>query len=183
MKQAHKLQLPERIETERLLIQRFRVEDAEEIFYCYASKPEATKYVSWPTHESIADTRQYLGFTQAAWNKGTDYSYAIRLKSSQGMIGSVGVVNESGKCNFGYILGPSHWGRGLATEAAGAVLEQLMQQQNVYRLWTLCDEENLASVRVIQKLGLKEEARLRQWMRFPNQDNRPKDCILFKYEL
>ena len=50
-----RLSLPAIIRTERLLLQRLRYEDAEEIFYAYASKPEATRYVSWPTHRSDID--------------------------------------------------------------------------------------------------------------------------------
>ncbi|MFN8692471.1 MAG: GNAT family N-acetyltransferase, partial [Cyclobacteriaceae bacterium] len=69
-----RLAIPERMESERLWITRLRYEDAEEIFYAYASKPEATRYVSWPTHESVEDTRSFLAYARAAWERGSDYS-------------------------------------------------------------------------------------------------------------
>jgi ribosomal-protein-alanine N-acetyltransferase len=177
------LDLPEQIETERLLLQRARYEEAEEIFYAYASKPEATKYVSWPTHTSIEDTRSYLRFAVPAWNKGIDYAYTIRLRDSFQLAGSIAAPNEDGKVQFGYILSPAKWGKGYATEACQALLGQLRKDRNVYRIWTLADAENISSINVLRKCGLKEEAKLEKWMRFINQGNNPKDCILFNLPL
>jgi ribosomal-protein-alanine N-acetyltransferase len=173
------LHLPEKISTDRLLIQRLRYEDAEEIFYCYASKPEATKFMSWPTHRSIDDTRGFLSYATAAWAQGMDYSFSIRLKESNRMIGSFGVINENGKIQFGYIFSPTQWGNGFATEVCKALMELLTQEKAVFRIGTYVDVENSASIRVLQKCGFVEEARLSDWMIFPNQNNTPKDCILF----
>src|SRR6218665_1463009 len=110
------LDLPERIETDRLTLQRLRYEDAEELFYTYASKPEATRYMSWPTHQSLDDTREFLGYAAQGWKAGTDYSYGIRLKHVNRLIGSCGILNDEGKIQFGYVLSPTQWGRGYATE-------------------------------------------------------------------
>jgi ribosomal-protein-alanine N-acetyltransferase len=111
---------------------------------------------------------------------GTDYSFAIKLKATNQLIGSCGLVNEEGKIQFGYVFGPVHWGRGYATEATQAMLAQLKNQPGVFRVNTFVDKDNLASVRVIEKCGLIEEASLEKWFRFPNQNNEPKDCVLFR---
>jgi RimJ/RimL family protein N-acetyltransferase len=174
------LLLPERIETERLLLRRLRYEDAEEIFYVYASKPEATKFVTWCTHNSIQETRRFLDYAMAAWNNGTEYSFTIRVKETGLLIGSFGVTNDSGKVSFGYIFGPNHWRQGYATEACKAMLRLLINQPGVYRIWTLVAVGNVASSKVLQKCGLIEEARLKKWFRFINQDNEPRDCILYR---
>jgi ribosomal-protein-alanine N-acetyltransferase len=173
------LELPERIETERLLIQRLRYEDAEEIFYTYASKSEATRYVSWPTHQSMEDSRQFVNHSISAWKEGIDFSYSIRLKDHK-MIGCIGALHDDGKVQFGYIISPTYWNKGYATEACQALMTILRQKRSLYRIWTLVDQENVASIKVLQKSGLVEEARLTQWFRFINQDNEPKDCIFFK---
>lgn len=178
-----RLDLEEKFETERLNFRRLMYEDAEEIFYAYASKPEATRYVSWPTHRSVADTQRFLMQTRAAWAAGTDYSFSIRLKDSNRLIGSIGALNEYGKIQFGYILSPGQWNRGYATEATRRFMELLAAQPTVYRIGTLVDAENIASRRVLEKSGLIEEARLARWLRFVNQDNQPRDCILFRYPL
>ncbi|MBX2966943.1 MAG: GNAT family N-acetyltransferase [Cyclobacteriaceae bacterium] len=177
------LNIPEKIETERLVLQRLRYEDAEEMFYSYASKDEATRYVSWPTHQSIRDTREFLAYAWSAWTKGTDFSFSIRLQNSYRLIGSFGIMNDAGKIQFGYIVSPTQWGRGYATEAARAMLNILKRQEGIFRIGTFVDEENKASVRVLEKCGLKEEARLARWFRFVNQGNEPKDCILFTLPL
>ncbi|MCU0397603.1 MAG: GNAT family N-acetyltransferase [Cyclobacteriaceae bacterium] len=178
-----RLNLPEKIESDRLLILRLRYEDAEEIFYTYASKEEATRFVSWPTHQSVKDTHQYLRYAVKAWNAGVDFAYGIRLKETNRLIGSIGIVNDQGKVQFGYVLSPTQWGNGYATEACHSMINVLRKTPGIYRIGTLVDADNHASVRVLQKCGLTEEARLTKWFRFVNQQNEPKDCILFKLEL
>lgn len=174
-----RLTLPQKLETERLTLERLKYEDAEEIFFTYASKPEATKYMSFPTHQSIHDARSFLRYARSAWDQGTEYAFSIREKDTHRFIGSIGVINENGKVHFGYCISPAHWGRGFATEACSVLLTVLRNQKDVYRIWTFTDAENKASGNVLIKCGLIEEARLKDWFRFVNQDNQPKDCILY----
>jgi ribosomal-protein-alanine N-acetyltransferase len=177
------LNLPEEILTDRLSLHRLRYEDAEEIFYTYASKPEVTRFVSWPTHKSLRDTSAFLRYAVNAWDKGTDYSFAIRLKANNRLIGSIGVINENGKLQFGYVLSPTQWNKGYATEACVRLMHLLRTQRGVYRIQSFVDAENVSSARVLLKSGLVEEARLVRWFRFVNQNNKAKDCILFKLPL
>ena len=174
-----KLNLPEKIETDRLVLLRLRYEDAEEIFYAYASKPEVTKYLAFHTHQSVQDARNFLHYVTAAWDMGTEYGFGIRLKSDNKFIGSIGFINENGKVQFGYSLSPNYWNQGLTTEACKAVLALIKKQKDIHRIWTFIDAENVASGKVLEKCGLVEEARLAKWFRFVNQDNQPKDCILY----
>ena len=175
-----KLNLPEKIETQRLLLQRLRYEDAEEIFYTYASKAEATRYVSWPTHQTIRDTRAFLKYAISSWQAGTDYSFSIRDRNSQRYIGGLGLLNDKGKIQLGYILGPLHWGKGFATEACLKITELLKSIPSIYRIGSFVDADNMASSRVLLKAGFEQEAKLEKWFKFINQDNQPKDCILYK---
>jgi [ribosomal protein S5]-alanine N-acetyltransferase len=174
------LDLPEKIETERLLLQRLRYEDAEEIFYTYASKPEATKYMAWPTHKRVEDTRGFVRYAIDAWNLGLDYSFSIRLKQTNKFIGSFGVIHENGRIQFGYVLSPTEWGRGYATETVQKMMTVLKTFPSLFRIGTFVDVDNTASINVLKKCGLVEEARLSRWYRFVNQSNQPKDCILFR---
>ena len=174
------LNLPEAIITERLKLQRLRYEDAEEIYYTYASKPEATRFVAWPTHVTIADTRTYLGYAIPGWRQGVDFTFSIREINSNRMIGSCGILNDQGRLQYGYILGPVHWGKGFATEAGLAIMSELQKHSGIYRICAFADVDNVASIRVLQKIGMKEEATLEKWFRFVNQGNQPKDCVLYK---
>ncbi len=174
------LNLPEKISTDRLVLQRLRYEDAEEIFYTYASKPEATQYVSWATHQTLDDTRSFLKYVHHAWGIGTDYSFSIRLKETNRLIGSFGIMNEGGKLQFGYILSPTQWGQGYATEVCRHMMQMLKGLEGVTRIQTFVDVENAASAKVLLKSGLVEEAILKNFFVFVNQGSAMKDCILFK---
>lgn len=176
------LGMPEVFRTERLVASRLRHEDAEEIFYTYASKPEATKYMAWPTHLSLEDTRTFLQYTRTGWNNGVDYSYGLRLGGRR-LIGSCGAMNNGGSIQFGYILSPTHWNRGLATEACLKLMEILSSLREVNMIGTFVDVDNVASARVLIKSGLVEVEKRERWFRFVNQGNQEKDCILFRLPL
>lgn len=177
------LPFPERVTTGRLALERLRYEDAEEIFFSYASKPEVTRFVSWPTHRTIEDTRGFLRYAVAGWSAGTDYSYSIRTLDHGRLIGSIGFMNEGGRLQFGYALSPTQWGLGYATEACRAMLGIVTQFQGVFRIHTFVDVDNKASARVLEKSGLVLEARLDNWFRFVNQGGAARDCLLFRLPL
>lgn len=175
-----KLDLPDRMVTDRLTLQPLRYEDAEEIFYVYASKEEATRYVSWPIHRSIDDTRSFLRAAVTGRASGSDYSYGIRITQSSRFIGSFGFVNESARIQFGYVLGPLHWGQGYATEVCQKMMDAIRQTRGSKRVGTFIDAENTSSGRVLIKSGLVEESRASAGYQFVNQNNKLKDCIYFR---
>lgn len=178
-----KLRLPEKIETQRLVLQRLKYEDAEEIFYTYASKPDATRYMAWPTHETIKDTRAFLHFAVRGWEQGLDYSFGIRLRESNRFIGSIGIMNDLGKIQFGYIFSPTQWRKGYATEACLSLIGILKTIPEVQRIGTFVDVENVASRKVLLKAGLTEDFVFSKWFAFVNQGNELKDCVVFSLKL
>lgn len=175
--------IPERVETQRLILTRLQLTDAEEIFYTYASKPESTQYVSWPQHQSLKDTRNFLLYARHAWTQGVDYSYSIRLKKINRLIGACGFLNDNGKVQIGYVLGPLHWNNGYATEATENLIQLLRTQPDVHAIGSFVDVDNKASSRVLEKCGFVVETILKAWWHFPNQNSLAKDCILFRYRL
>jgi len=177
-----KLRLPEKIETQRLVLERLKHEDAEEIFYTYASKPEATRFMAWPTHKSLKDTRSFLRYAVAGWEQGIDYSFAIRLNGNNRFIGSIGILNDNGKIQFGYVLSPTQWGNGYATEACSALIGVLKTIPEIQHIGTFVDVENVASRKVLLKAGLTEDFIFSKWFAFVNQNNELKDCVLFSLQ-
>lgn len=177
------LSLPETIRTERLSLKRLRYEDAPEIFYGYASKPGATQWVSWPTHRSIEDTVSFLGRATTAWSLGKDYSYSVRIATTNVLAGSIGIINNDGDVQFGYVLGPAHWHKGFATEACRAVLHHVGKLPEVKRVSTFVSVENYASIRVLEKCGFRREATLKNWFLFPNAGPEKQDCFSYVYPL
>ena len=178
-----KLDLPPQIFTARLMLQKLRYEEAEEIFYSYASKPEATRYMSWPTHQSIEDTIAFLHYAADGWKSGSDYSYSIRLVHNHRVIGSFGIIHNDGKLQFGYILSPTQWGKGYATEACKKMMEIVRTLPGIHRVQTFTDVDNKASANVLRKCGLVEESRVSNSFQFINQGSELKDCIHFTLPL
>lgn len=177
------LDLPTTFSTDRLMIQKLRYEEAEEIFYAYASKHEATRFMSWPTHRSLDDTLAFLAYADRSWKSGTDYSFSIRLKSSSRLIGSFGIMNDHGRVQFGYVYSPTQWGRGYATEVCRTMMDWLRNCPAVREVRTFTDAENVASARVLIKSGLIQEGRVSSAFRFVNQGDQAKDCIRFRLPL
>lgn len=177
------LLLPEKLETERLVLQKLRYEDADEIFYTYASKPEATRFVGWKTHQSTSDTISYLHYTLNLWKKQVEFSYSIRQKGSNRLVGSLGIINQEGNIHFGYIFSPTQWNQGFATEAVKVILQELISKPGIIKIETFVDTENLNSIRVLEKCGLQKVELRKNGFRFPNQDDQWKDCYLFSLPL
>jgi len=81
--------------------------------------------------------------------------------------------------DIGYVLSRSLWGRGHMTEAANAVVEWAINLDFVYRVWAVCDVENKASARVLEKVGMQREGILRRYIVHPNVSLEPRDCFVY----
>jgi [ribosomal protein S5]-alanine N-acetyltransferase len=95
---------------------------------------------------------------------------AITLAETGELIGNVGVRREKPgdlMADMGYELAPEHWGRGYATEAARAMVDWGFGDCGLERIHAHCIADNEASARVLHKVGLRQEARLRdhQWFK------------------
>ena len=159
------------IETERLRLRRFVIEDANEIFREWANDENVTKYLSWERHRSAAVTKNWLFEVIADYEKSDRYVWGIELKESGGeslsggLIGSIGSIirKESARIvNAGYCLGERFWGRGYMTEALRAVMDYMLYDVNANRIEAVYSVNNPASGRVMQKAGMIKEGCLRQ---------------------
>jgi RimJ/RimL family protein N-acetyltransferase len=83
------------------------------------------------------------------------------------------------RAEVGYVLARRYWGRGLMTEAAGAVVEWVIAQPEIHRVWATVDLDNAASQRVLEKVGMVREGVLRRWVVFPNLGPVPRDVWSF----
>ena len=100
------------IETERLILRPFTVEDAPAMFERWASDPEVTKYLTWQPHESVNATRAYLTDLVSKYGEG-ELDWAIERKGV-GLIGSIGVVDyreATEAAEIGYCMSRAYWGR------------------------------------------------------------------------
>jgi RimJ/RimL family protein N-acetyltransferase len=172
----------ERVETRRLILRRPRAQDAEAIFRRYAADPVVTKYLAWPRHESVEDTRKFLAFSEAEWGTWPAGPYLIESRCEGKLLGSTGLAFESTTvASTGYILAQDSWGLGYATEALTAITE-VARGLRLERLYALCHPEHARSARVLEKCGFQREDRLRDFFEFPNL--RPgvlQDCLRYRW--
>ena len=159
---------PARYETARLVLRRPEAADAEAIFTRYAGDPEVTKYLGWPRHRSLDDTREFLAFSDAEWARWPAGPYLIESRATGALVGGTGLGFESAtEASTGYVFARDAWGVGYATEALQAMVE-LSRRLGVRRLYALCHPEHRASWRVLVKAGFSREGTLSRHTAFPN---------------
>ena len=170
---------PEQIETERLILRRPRMDDSPVIFAAYAQDSEVTRYMTWRPHKNVEETYRIVELMLKLWEGGNAYSYAITLKDSDSVIGMIAMHPDGFKVGLGYVLARSYWGKGYVSEAARAVTNLLLEQPDIYRVFAICDVENLASARVMEKAGMICEGLLRKYIVHPNISNVPRDSYIY----
>ncbi len=170
---------PEIFETDRLRLRRPVPADAEAIFLGYAQDPEVTKYLTWLPNRQIEETRAFLRACLAAWGEGKSFQWAIVRKEDDQFLGMVGLRVDGHKLEMGYVLAKSYWGKGYMTEAVVALIDWALKQKEVYRVWAVCDVENRASARVMEKAGMQCEGVLRRWTVHPTRSKEPRDSYCY----
>jgi RimJ/RimL family protein N-acetyltransferase len=169
--------VPEIISTPRLILRRPKISDANAIFE-FGRDSEVTRFMDWPMHTSIQDAKAYLLDCAPRWENSSEFDWMITFGSDD-VIGGISARLRRHSADFGYILNRTYWGQGIATEAANAVVDWLFGLDFVFRVWATCDTENLASVRVLEKLGFEREGILRCWAVRPNICNTPRDAFMY----
>jgi RimJ/RimL family protein N-acetyltransferase len=159
---------PANIQTARLVLRRPRVGDAEAMFARYTNDLEVTRYVGWPVHAAVNDTRTFLSFADAEWDHWPAGAYLIFSRAGGTLLGSTGLSFETSyRAMTGYVLARDAWGHGFATEALQAMVD-LAPACRVRRLYAICHVDHAASYRVLEKCGFRREGILRRHTVFPN---------------
>jgi RimJ/RimL family protein N-acetyltransferase len=174
------LSAPREFETERLVLRRPAAADAQSIFVRYASDPEVTRYVGWPVHRSLDDTRAFLAFSDEEWQRWPAGPYLVLERASGRIVGGTGLAFEVPyRALTGYVLAADAWGRGYATEMLRAMVA-LAPSLGLRRLYALCHTEHRPSWRVLEKGGLIREGVLRRAFEFPNlAPGHPQDVFCY----
>ena len=153
------------LETPRLILRRFQEGDGDFMYKNWASDPEVTKFLTWPTHPSVEVSRKIGASWVANYEKPDYYQWAIVPKELGEPIGSIAVVEPNEKAEsmeVGYALSRKYWGQGIMTEAFTAVIRYLFEEVGILRVSSRHDPNNPASGKVMQKCGLNYEGALSQ---------------------
>jgi RimJ/RimL family protein N-acetyltransferase len=170
---------PQVIETQRLRLRSARESDAEEIFAAYGQDAEATMYLAWRPSGRLEDTREHLRLTAKARQEGKALQWVILRQEDERLLGMIGGRIDGHKVELGYVLAKPYWNNGYMTEAVRAVIDWALGEPDIYRVWAVCDIENPASGRVMEKAGMKREGVLRRWSIHPARSAEPRDCYCF----
>lgn len=177
------MQPPIHIETERLLLRPPRLTDAEALYRNYTSDPEVPRYMTWTPHESPSETQGFIERCLQDADAGRAFHWMLTERGGNDEpFGVVSVSRDNEFCmHLGYVVGRERWGQGLVPEAAQAVLDWVKAQPEIYRCYAVCDVENRASARVLEKLKLRYEGILRRAILHPNARKEPSDVHMFSW--
>lgn len=151
--------------TPRLILRPFTMEDAQAMYQNWASDPEVTKYLTWPTHASVEISRMVLSDWVSHYSEENYYQWAIVPQDLGQPIGSIAAVNLNdrvGKLEIGYCIGKNWWHQGVMTEALNAVIDFFLNEVGANRVEACHDPKNPHSGAVMVKCGMRYEGIQRQ---------------------
>jgi RimJ/RimL family protein N-acetyltransferase len=158
-----------RITTERLILREFVFDDWQDVL-AYQRDPRYLRYYPW-TERTENQARDFVQ-TFLDWQDERPrrrFQFAVALPDDGRLIGSCGIRRKEDndrEADIGYELAPEHWGRGYATEAALAVVEFGFSELRLDRISSWCIADNTASAGVLERVGLRQEFRLREYEYF-----------------
>jgi ribosomal-protein-alanine N-acetyltransferase len=152
------------LETPRLRLRLVRGSDAEDIFRVL-SNPTAMKYYGTLPHKDLDYTqRQYIDVMMSRFKFRDAVSFVVTFKEDDKYIGHVNAMQFDRVFKFAeiaYIIDQEYWGKGIGTEAVGKVVEFLIEKMKIHKIRAAFFAKNVASKRVLEKVGFKQEGYLR----------------------
>jgi RimJ/RimL family protein N-acetyltransferase/8-oxo-dGTP pyrophosphatase MutT (NUDIX family) len=169
------------IETARLILRPPTLDDAEPLFRSYSSDPEVARYVRWTPAGSVDSTRAFLERVVADWesSRTTLFQWLIAERHVDVPFGMCSMAIDAHGAMLGYALSRGKWGKGYATEAARALMNEAFSDPLIYRVSAYCDVDNAASARVLEKIGMMREGTLRHFVVHPNISSEPRDVFVY----
>jgi RimJ/RimL family protein N-acetyltransferase len=152
------------LQTERLLLRPFAATDFDALL-AIQSRADVARYLYWDPR-TAAEVREALDLkvrSTAIVAEGDNISLAAVLQATGELIGECSlrwVSSEHRQAEIGFILHPDHHGHGYATEAAAALLALAFDELRVHRVIGRLEARNTASARVLERLGMRQEAHL-----------------------
>lgn len=153
------------LNTKRLLLRKFKIEDSFFMFKNWASNENVTKYLTWEPHKDIDTTKSILESWINSYDNLNYYQWCIVLKDIDEPIGSIGVVlldEENELVQIGYCIGERWWGKGITTEALQKIIEFLFSSVKIKKIETKHIIENIASGKVMKKSGMIFQGNLKK---------------------
>ena len=166
------------LETERLRLRALRPDDLDDL-WAYSSDPEIDRYTPWERYrtreEAQADLQRYLD----DYSAGNMSVWGVEHRAERRLIGICNFSYwrpEHRRAEIGYTIARTHWGNGYATEAGRVLIDFGFTRMHLIRVEAICMPDNLASMRVLERLGMQREGLLRSYEIWRD---RPQDLKLY----
>lgn len=153
------------LQTARLTLRDFVADDWLAV-HSYAADADVSRYMEWGPNDATT-TRAYIERVLVTQQEAPRHNFelAIALRADGRLIGGCGIHVSSPRNRegwIGYVLRRDCWGQGYASEAARALLGFGFGPLGLHRIFATCDPRNLASARVMEKIGMRHEGRPRE---------------------
>jgi RimJ/RimL family protein N-acetyltransferase len=150
--------------SERLELRRFRPDDLD-AFVAYRSDPRVARYQAWEAPYPEREARDFIDRLQRCHpdTPGEWFQFAVALRATGELIGDCGTLtfaHEPRNAEIGFSFATSHQRRGYATEAVRRLLEYLLVERDKHRVSANCDDRNLRSAALLERVGMRREAHL-----------------------
>jgi RimJ/RimL family protein N-acetyltransferase len=150
------------LETDRLRLRPFTEDDFEGL-RAYQSRPDVTRFLYWAARspQEVRAALEKKIASRAIRSEGDVLALAVESKDTSQMVGDfiLQLTSEQHRtAELGYIIHPDHQGHGYATEAGRVLLRIAFEHLNLHRVVAGLDARNVASARVLEKLGMRREA-------------------------
>jgi RimJ/RimL family protein N-acetyltransferase len=159
------------ITTDRLTLSPLSAADAQALF-AYRSLPEVARYQNWRPL-TVADAQEFIAVlaSNELDTPDTWFQFGIRLRSTSELVGDFGVhfLEDAQQVEIGFTLAPAAQGRGLGAEAVTGVLDFVFGPLGKHRVTASVDPRNEPSLRLLRRVGLRQEAHFRESLLFKGE--------------
>jgi ribosomal-protein-alanine N-acetyltransferase len=143
------------LETERLILRAFLMDDAEAVFSCWESDPDVARYMFWTSHNDINKTIEWVEEEIRKIESDNWYRWAFVHKKTGELLGTglLYIEEEYNQFEISYNLGKKAWGCGYTTEAMHEVIRFAKEELGIKEIMGRHAKENTSSGNVLEKLG------------------------------
>ena len=147
----------QRLETERLILRKVRMEDAEKAFNNWCNSDKVSKYVLWEKHKSVDETKALYEIWIKAYEEKDTYRWIVELKDTHDVIGTIDVASKRylrfNVAEIGYCYGEAYWNKGYGQEAVDRVVRYAFEFLEARSVTVTYHPENQAMDKIARKCG------------------------------
>lgn len=145
------------IETDRLFLRNFKIEDANSMYHTYCTKEIVTRYLTWYPHKSFQQTVNYVNnILLPNIDNPSIVEFAITLRGKEGVIGAISTISPIGnQVEVGYVLDNEYWNQGYMSEALEGMIDFLFTNTQVQKVTACHQLKNIASGKVMINCGMQ----------------------------